>query len=117
MTTEKIAKRLVELCRQGQFEEAQVELYADNATSKEPDGAPLSNAKSREEVIEGGRKFRASLDKVHGLVISDPIITGSMFAVTFALDADFKGSGRALFEEICSFKVKDGKIVQSQYFY
>ena len=34
MTTEQIASRLAELCRQGQFEAAQKELYAENAVSR-----------------------------------------------------------------------------------
>jgi len=40
MTTEQIAARLAELCRQGQFEDAQKELYAENAVSIEPEGMP-----------------------------------------------------------------------------
>ena len=47
MNTRQISERLVELCRQGQFEAAQTELYADDAVSIEPDGAPM-------ELAEGG---------------------------------------------------------------
>ncbi|MES1224302.1 MAG: nuclear transport factor 2 family protein [Bacteroidota bacterium] len=117
MTTIDVANRLVSLLRKGKFEEAQVELYADNATSVESPGDAFVNANSKQEVIEGGRKFRSTLQEVHGLEISEPIVSGSVFAISFALDATFKGSGRVLFQEICSFKVQDGKIVSSSYLY
>src|ERR1700759_1509724 len=48
MTTEQIAARLVELCRKGEYEQAQKELYADDAESVEAPGAPqgpLGNVK------------------------------------------------------------------------
>ena len=40
MTTEEIAERLVSLCRQGNFEAAQRELYAVDAINLEPYGTP-----------------------------------------------------------------------------
>ena len=36
MTPQQIASRLAELCRQGQFEAAQKELFAEDAVSIEP---------------------------------------------------------------------------------
>ena len=36
MTTQEVANRLVELCRIGQIDQAQAELFADDATSIEP---------------------------------------------------------------------------------
>lgn len=117
MTTAQVADRLVSLCREGKFEEAQIELYADDALSTEPEGGALETVTSKQAVIESGRKFRASLDAVHALTISGPIISGPVFAVTFALDADFKGSGRGLFEEVCASKVENGKIVKASYLY
>ena len=40
MSTEAIAKRLVELCREGKYEQAQRELFAKDAVSVEPEGLP-----------------------------------------------------------------------------
>ena len=42
MNVDAIAARLVMLCREGQFEQAQRELYADDAVSIEPEGVPPS---------------------------------------------------------------------------
>ena len=60
MNTEAIAKRLVELCRTGEYEQAQRELYADDAVSIEPEGAPagaMGNAPGLAAILEKGRKF------------------------------------------------------------
>jgi len=40
MTTQQVADRLVEMCRNGQNLEAIEELYADNVVSKEMPGMP-----------------------------------------------------------------------------
>ena len=40
MTTKEVAERLVELCRKGDFESAQSELFADDAISIEPYSTP-----------------------------------------------------------------------------
>jgi len=117
MTTEQVASRLVSLCREGKFEDAQVELYADHAISIEPAGGPIASVDSLKGVIENGRKFRASIERVHQLNVSNPIIVGPVFAVTFELDAEFKGAGRSVFQEICAFKVDNGKIVSCVYLY
>ena len=40
MTTESVARRLVDLCREGKFDVAQNELFADRARSIEMEGTP-----------------------------------------------------------------------------
>lgn len=117
MTTQEVANRLVDLSREGKFEDAQVELYADNAIALESPGGAFANANNKQEVIEGGRKFRSTLKEIHGLEISDPIVNGPVFAFSFTLDATYQNDARVLFHEICSFKVHEGKIVNSSFFY
>lgn len=117
MTTTEVAEQVVSLLRQGKFEEAQVTFYADKILSTEPEGQAFKTATTKQEVIEGGRAFRETITAIHSLTISEPIVSGPAFAITFALDADFKGNGRVLFEEICAFKVQDGKIIACNYTY
>ncbi len=47
MTTNQIADRLVEHCRQGQFETAQKELFANDAVSMEPYATPDFDKETR----------------------------------------------------------------------
>ena len=120
MSTEAIAKRLVALCREFKYEEAQKELYADDAVSIEPEGAPpgaLGNAKGLKAIIEKGHQFNAGVEAFHGGSVSDAVIAGNWFSISMVLDATFKGRGRMKMEEICLYHVKNGKIVSEQFFY
>ena len=118
MTTEQIAKRLVELCRKGDYELAQKELYADDAVSIEMEGSTgLGNAKGLPAIFEKGSKFNAMLDAVHGSTVSEPVIAGNWFSVAMTLDATMKGRGRVDMREIGVYSVRDGKIAREQFFY
>lgn len=117
MMPSQIADRLVELCRKGEFEAAQTELFADDAVSIEPDGAPMELADGLPAIQKKGREFMASVEEMHGIVISEPVVAGNFFTVSMALDATFKGRGRATMEELCVYEVDDGKIVTEQFFY
>ncbi|MDQ2971510.1 MAG: nuclear transport factor 2 family protein [Rhodanobacteraceae bacterium] len=120
MNTEQIAKRLVELCREGKYQEAQDELYAQDAVSIEMEGQPpgaLGNAKGLDAIREKGRKFGEMLETVHGGSTSDPVIAGNWFSVASEMDATMKGRGRVQMREICVYHVRDGKIDHEQFFY
>jgi len=117
MKTSHIADRLVELCRKGQFEAAQTELFAADAISIEPEGAPMQVAEGLAAIREKGRQFMASVEQMHGIVISEPVVAGNFFTVAMAIDATFKGRGRVNMEELCVYEVDDGKIVTEQFFY
>jgi hypothetical protein len=118
MTTQDIANRLYELCKGGQYEQAQEELYADDAVSIEPVGSPgPQSVKGREEIIKKGEQFRDSIEELHGGDVTAPIVVGNHIALGITLEATFKGMGRNTMEEIAVYEVKDGKIVKEQFFY
>lgn len=119
MNTEQVAQRLVELCRKGEFDQAQNELYADDAVSIEPKGAPdgMGDAHGMDAIREKGRKFAESIEAYHGFSCSDPLVAGNWFSVTMGMDVTMKGMGRIDMNEVCVYRVKDGKIVHEQFFY
>ena len=121
MSTESVAKRLVALCREGKYEEAQKELYSKDAQSIEPEGAPggaLGNAKGLDAIFEKGRKFQESIVEVHGGNVSDAVVAGNWFSLEMTLDVTMKEYGRVNMTEICVYHVnKDGKIDREQFFY
>ena len=118
MSTEQIAKRLVELCRKGEYEQAQKELYAEDAVSIEMEGSQgLGNAKGLTAIFEKGRQFQGMLEAVHGGSVSEPVIAGDWFSVAATLDATMKGRGRVNMQEICVYGVREGKIFREQFFY
>jgi hypothetical protein len=118
MTTEQIASRLAELCRQGQFETAQKELFAENAVSVEPEATSdfPKETKGLRAIIEKGHKFESMVEKVHGCSTSAPLVAGNAIAFTLTMDVTMKGRGRVKLNEICAYEVKDGKIVSEQFF-
>ena len=118
MTTPQIASRLAELCRQGQFETAQKELYADDIISIEPEESPAfaKETKGLPAILEKGKKFEGMTEKVYGLTISEPITTGNTIAFVLGMDIQMKGSPRSNMEELCVYQVKDGKVVSEQFF-
>lgn len=118
MTTGQIASRLAELCRKGQFEAAQKELFAEDAVSIEPESMPdvPKETTGLRAIIEKGHKFELMVDKVHSCNTSTPLVAGNAIAFTLTMDVTMKGRGRVTLEEICAYEVKDGKIVSEQFF-
>lgn len=118
MTTQEIATKLVDYCRQGQYETAQKELYAQDALSIEPEHSPaMRTVNGLDAIVEKGHQFQAMVEKVHSNTVSDPVVTNNYFSVAAIMDLDFKGMGRQKMEEVCVYQVKDGKVVQEQFFY
>lgn len=117
MTTQQVANRLVELCRQGKIFEAQKELYGQPIVSVEPDSAPVKVAKGLQAVTEKGVQFASMIEKQHGASISDPVVSGNHFTLGWSMDITLKGQGRKNMDEVCVYEVKDGKIVYEQFFY
>lgn len=117
MTTTEIAERLVALCRQGNVEGAQRELYAENAINIEPYGTALfpRETKGLPAIIEKGRKFGALIEQVHSMSISNPLVAGASFACAMHLDLTIKGQGRLSVDELGIYEVKDGRIISEQF--
>jgi hypothetical protein len=117
MITHEIANRLVALCRQGQFETAQKELFANDVISIEPYATPEypQETKGLNTLLEKGKKFTALIEQVHSLTISDPLVAGSSFACAMHLDLTLKGHGRMTNAELCLYEVKNGKIVSERF--
>jgi 3-dehydroquinate synthetase len=118
MNTQQIANRLTELCRQGQFEAAQKELFAEDAVSIEPRETPdfPKETKGLRAIIEKGHKFGSMVEQFHGCSTSAPLVTGNAIAMALTMDVTMKGRGRVKLEELCAYEVKDGKIVSEQFF-
>ena len=117
MSTQKIAERLVVICRQGKFGEAQQELFSTEAVSIEPYATPAfeKETKGLPAIFAKGKKFEDMVETRHTLNVSDPVVAGSSFACTMRFDITMKGQGRMDMTELCVYNVKDGKIVSEQF--
>jgi hypothetical protein len=101
MTTVDIANRLVELCRKGDFEAAQKELFAQDAVSIEPHGTEMfeKEIKGLDAIIEKGKKWGEMVEEAHGMEVSEPLVADSSFAVTMTMDITMKGGQRMSMDE------------------
>src|SRR5437868_5669056 len=118
MTTQDVANRFNELARQGNWEQIQEELFADNAASIEPPHAQgLQSVEGKKAIKQKGEMFQTMVEEMHGGYSSKPIVAGNYFAVAMGMDATMKGMGRTKMDEIALYEVKDGKIVKEQFFF
>ena len=118
MTTEQVANRLAELCRKGEFENAQRELYAEDAISIEPYATPEfeKETKGLDAIFKKGEKFQSMVEEMHGGSVTEPIVADNSFAFVMTMDMTMKGQGRMKMSELCVYQVKDGKVVSEQFF-
>ena len=118
MTTNEIATKLVSLCREGKITEVLETLFANNAKSVEMDSSMGNKETIGLEAIKNKSKmFAAEIEEFYGQTISDPIVIGNTFAVTWFMDRKLKGQERSKLQEVCAYKVEDGKIILEQFIY
>jgi hypothetical protein len=117
MTTQEVATRLVELCREGQYMEAAQELYSPHIISIEPDGTPHPKVQGMEAIAKKGEAWRKMVDEIQSSFISDPIVAENFFSVTMKSTVRMKDQSVINMEELCVYTVADGKVVQDQFFY
>jgi len=118
MTVQEIANRLVELCRKGEYQTCYKELYAEDAWSIEPEGAPTPPVQGMEAFAAKGKAWNETIQEFHSSSIGDPIVSGNHFAMPMSMNCTFKGApGPTNFEELCVYEVQNGKIVKEQFFY
>ncbi len=118
MTTQEIADRLVELCRKGDFEKAQAELFADDAKSIEQEASPAFEKETNglQAIKEKAQKWNSMVEEMKDITVSDPMLAGNSFALTMRLNVVMKGQGPMDMTELCVYKVKDGKITSEEFF-
>ena len=119
MTTQEVANKLIELCREGKAEEAIATLYATDIVSVEPMAGP---AGPREvtglEAVNGKAHWWISNHEVHSAKVDGPLVAGPLFSVRFTYDITQKASGRRMvMDELAMYHVKDGKIDREEFFY
>ena len=118
MTTQEVATRLVELCRQGKYEQAIKELYSPEIISVEPEGMPNRIVKGLEGIAKKGAEFESKLEKINTTTISDPIVAENFFSCNMLMNVRFKGAPVDTdMDEICVYTVNNGKIVKEEFFY
>lgn len=124
MTTQEVADRLVQMNRDNLHMEIYEALYdADDVTSVENWGEKMES-KGMEAIKKKGEMWYASIDEVHEMRTSDPLVADKSFAVTFFMDVTHKEgndlgipAGRSAMTELAVYHVNDaGKIYREEFY-
>lgn len=122
MQSVEVGKALVDLCRQGRFDEALTALYSPDIVSVEAAAFGDSPAETR-GVTDVRRKNDAwsESNEILSVSVDGPYPHHDQFAVHFRFElrprSGPKEGQRMLLEEIAVYTVADGKIVREQFFY
>jgi len=113
-TINEIATRLSSLCGDRKFIDAYTELFSEHAVSIDPlyKNEPLTGLAG---LLEREHQF-LSANEVNDIKISEPLFAGGYFTVTLSMVFTPKGQESRKVEELCLYKVENGKIVSQQFF-
>lgn len=120
--TQEVGQRLAELCRQGKFKEAINTLYSPKIVSIEAQSMPPMPARMEGlEAIRGKTDWWEKNHEVHSSQIEGPWPHGDRFIVRFKFDITAKAGPmagkRMTLDEVGLYTVKDGKVIQEEFFY
>lgn len=121
MSTLEIGKELVALCQQGKGLEAVDRFYDEKIVSLEAQGSDELPARMEGlEAVRGKNSWWYDNHEVHASSASGPYCgqREDQFGALFEMDVTFKPSGeRSKLTEIALYTVRDGKIVQEEFWY
>lgn len=117
-----VAKKLVELCREGKNIEAVEMLYSPQIVSIEATGDESMPARMEGvEAIKGKNDWWLKNHEVHHAEVEGPWPNGDRFIVRFKFDVTAKAGPmagkRMTLDESGLYTVKDGKITEEEFFY
>jgi SnoaL-like domain len=112
MTTEEVAKKVVELVRKQAWYDALDTLYDQDIVSVEA-AAPESRGK---EAVRGKIDWWVNAMEVHSFKASEPFVAHDRFVVQYDADVTEKESKqRRQISEVGVYIVKNGKIVREEF--
>lgn len=119
MTTQQMAMKLVELCREGKYQQVYDELFSPEIESKEPrQNDQWEVSKGFDGLAAKAKLWESMTEEMVMGEISDPVVAGDFFSCSMKSKVRFKGSPDLIdMDEICVYQVKEGKIILEQFFY
>ena len=121
-STYEVGKRLVELCNQKKNLQAVDELYAPDVVSVETHSMPEMPARMEGiDAIRRKNQWWFDNHEIHNSTARGPWPHGDRFIVLFGIDVTAKqgpmAGKRMQAEEAGLYTVKNGKVVQEEFFY
>ncbi len=121
MTTQEIANHYYELANQSNWAEIQKEFHDENIINREPEHVAERGmqveTKGRAALWAKSAANREMIQTIHTQTCSKPLVAGDFFTLVLTRDMTLKNGPRVQKEEVGVFQVKNGKIIQEQFFY
>ena len=117
MNTEEVAKKLVELCRNGELRKALDELYGKDIVSVEAHEMENMPAEMRGiDQVRGKTDWWEKNMEVHSANVGGPFVARDTFVVQFDIDVTDKESKKRMqMSEVGIYTVKDGKVAREEF--
>jgi hypothetical protein len=117
MTTEEVAKKVVELVRKQAWYEALDQLYDNNIVSIEAFSAGGGSPETRgKEAVRGKIDWWLNATEVHSFTANGPFVAHDRFVVQYDAEVTDKNSKeRRKLSEVGVYTVKNGKIVREEF--
>ena len=116
MSTQDIANAFTTLCKNGEWDAAGHQFWADDIVSREAMEGDMAVVKGRAAVEAKGVWWYAN-NEVHSVAVEGPYVNGDQFVVRFTMDVTPKGGTRTRFDELGVYTVQGGKITEERFFY
>jgi ketosteroid isomerase-like protein len=119
MSTQDIANDLVDLCKQGKFDECGEKYWAEDVVSVEAGGPPGMDPVSRgKDAARAKGEWWAGAHETHHIGVEGPYVNGDQFVVRFAMDITVRASGQRMkMDETALYTIRDGRIAEERFFY
>jgi SnoaL-like domain len=117
MSTEEVAKKVVELVRKQAWREAIDTLYDKNIVSVEAYGMGGESPEKRGmEAVRGKTDWWVNNMEIHNFKASDPFVAHDRFVVQYDVDCTEKESKKRMqMSEVGVYTVNNGKIVREEF--
>ncbi|MGL5116309.1 MAG: SnoaL-like domain-containing protein [Beijerinckiaceae bacterium] len=117
MTNDEVAHAFTDLLKKGDHAGAAKQFNDPEIVSLEAAGSPMERVVGT-AAVEAKSKWWYDNHTVHDTSADGPFINGDKFMVLFDMDITPKATGiREEMSEIGLYTIKDGKIVEEQFFY
>ena len=119
MTTKEIGTKLVELCKQGQADQAMQTLYSPDIVSVEAASGPdIPSEMKGIQAVMGKGKWWMDNHIIHSAEAKGPYPKGNQFIVQFTYDITNKPTQkRMVMDKMALYTVENDKIVREEFFY
>ena len=117
MSTEEVAKKLVEYCRKGEWMKAIDDLYAKDIISVEAQAMENMPAEMRGiDQVRGKTEWWEKQMEVHSAKVTGPFVARDTFVVQFDVDVTDKASKKRMqMSEVGIYTIKDGKVAREEF--